>query len=95
MRGWFNVSGGEKADEDTHRDVFLEISRPLLLLLLKKRKVSCLKSKGRRPWLPRFLRLLGRVIFESNCDAVKFEYIFLFLFDIFLNYHACFVFYQL
>lgn len=36
LRGWF--SGGEKADEDTHRDVFLEISRPLLLLLLKKGK---------------------------------------------------------
>lgn len=38
LRGWFNVSGGEKADEDTHRDVFLEISRSLLLLLLKKGK---------------------------------------------------------
>lgn len=38
LRGWFNVSGGEKADEDTHRDVFLEISRPFLLLLLKKGK---------------------------------------------------------
>lgn len=82
-----------------HRDVFLEISRPLLLPLSVKKESLFLKSKG-RPWLPRFLRLLCSRDFsiELRCLAQFFLFFFLFKYIfIFMilgnssNYQACFV----
>lgn len=82
-----------------HRDVFLEISRPLLLPLSVKKESLFLKSKG-RPWLPRFLRLLCSRDFsiELRCLAqfflffFLFKYIFIFMIlDNSSNYQACFV----
>lgn len=82
-----------------HRDVFLEISRPLLLPLPVKKESLFLKSKG-RPWLPRFLRLLCSRDFsiELRCLAqfflffFLFKYIFIFMIlDNSSNYQACFV----
>lgn len=82
-----------------HRDVFLEISRPLLLPLSVKKESLFLKSKG-RPWLPRFLRLLCSRDFsiELRCLAqfffcfFLFKYIFIFMIlGNSSNYQACFV----